>query len=71
MIGEHLWREPKWALAAVYALAGHLAAIILFERERAAKVRAMARGAWHGLLGRPAHPPKVATPELAGATDKI
>jgi rhamnosyltransferase len=49
---EYLRREPAWVLTNLRGLSRETLLILLFESEKAAKLRAMARGAWHAVTGR-------------------
>ncbi|HUK12864.1 MAG TPA: hypothetical protein VLW17_06140, partial [Thermoanaerobaculaceae bacterium] len=49
---EYLFREPRWVAQGCCALLRDAVAVMLFERDRAAKVRSMVVGAWHGLRGK-------------------
>ena len=45
-------REPRWALSRVRAMVLELFTVPLLEAEPWRKLRAMAVGLWHGLIGR-------------------
>lgn len=45
-------RHPAWALRQAGRLVGEGVAIMVLERGRSEKMRAFARGLWHGLIGR-------------------
>lgn len=48
---EYAFREPRWAVASLFALLKETIWILLFERDRPAKARSIAAGGLHGLLG--------------------
>ena len=52
LLREHVLGEPRWVAQGCYALLRDAVAVMLFERDRTAKVRSMAVGAWHGLRGK-------------------
>lgn len=45
-------RHPAWAFRQAGRLVGEGVAIMVLEQDRSAKMRAFARGLWHGLIGR-------------------
>lgn len=49
---RHALAVPHWALFDLCFFSYNFLRVLLFERERRAKVQAAARGTWHGLLGR-------------------
>ena len=49
---EYALEEPRWVAASVYSLLKETLVVLLVEDERAAKVKSMLLGAWHGLRGR-------------------
>lgn len=49
---RHALAVPHWAAFDFCFMCYNLGRVLLFEQQRWAKVKAMARGTWHGLLGR-------------------
>jgi rhamnosyltransferase len=49
---RHALAVPHWAAFDLSFLLYNLTRVLLFEQQRWAKVKAMARGTWHGLRGR-------------------
>lgn len=58
LVCEHLRREPRWCLTlAFYHFPAALVTMSLFEKNRSAKLAAVARGLWDGLRGDFRHNP--------------
>lgn len=49
---RHAWAVPHWAAFDLSFALYNYTRVLLFEEQRWAKVKAIVRGTWHGLLGR-------------------
>ena len=49
---RHFWAEPRWVMAMLRQLLRDLAAMMLFEESRGAKLRCWLRGIWDGVRGK-------------------
>ena len=49
---RHALAVPHWALFDLCFMGFNFSRVLLFERQRGAKVRAILRGTWHGILGK-------------------
>lgn len=52
MFKAHGLREPVWTVKELAMIAADALLIMLYEKDRPGKLRAMARGLWHGVRGR-------------------
>jgi rhamnosyltransferase len=56
---EHLFHEPRWVAASLFALLLETAALLLVEADRGRKVRSLLHGVWHGVRGRLDRQPEI------------